>query len=118
MQAWLKHPIGRPSVDEIEVTMISRKPGRRVLVQFNRGQHMQVDRYRLRNPVDRRTQLTDAELARLPWGGTGIDPETQAAGDIFAGLDAPPGASSAGGRQRVQTRESPHNAEKTSDEPT
>lgn len=90
MRAWLKHPIGRPSIDEIEVTMVSRKPGRRILVEFNRGQHMQVDRYRLRNPEDRRTQLTDAEFAALPWAGKGVDPESQAASDIFASLEQRP----------------------------
>lgn len=90
MRAWLKHPIGRTMVDELEVTMVARTSRDRISVEFNTGQHFSVDRYRLRRVDDRKTRITDDEFDRLPWRGKGVDPLTLSTRELFKSLEQTP----------------------------
>lgn len=90
MRAILKPRHQSPHADEQNVTMIARTGNSRIKVEFNRGEVRAVDPWRLFAEFDRNRRITDAEFARLPWQGAGVDPLTLSSAELFERMEEVP----------------------------
>lgn len=84
MRALLMPKSESPTALPAEVTVVARKPGLRVLVQFTNGDYRYAPTARLRTLPPGTRRLTDGELRRIPWDETkqGPDPLKQV-GQLF-----------------------------------